>query len=56
MTFKIERERGKKKRVGGGLTLIRIILRHHKNFRGAGTKRERNDMNMARSDAATILP
>jgi hypothetical protein len=50
MIVKIYREMGKNKKSRGrrGLTLTRIILRHHKNFRGAYTKRERNGKDMTR--------
>jgi hypothetical protein len=56
MIVKIYRERGKNKKTRGeerrrGLTLTRIILHHHKNFRGVCPKIERNGKNRA-----TILP
>jgi hypothetical protein len=38
-----------------GLTLMRIILHHHKNFRGTHPKRERNSKNRARSGIAIVL-
>jgi hypothetical protein len=38
-----------------GITLIKIILCHHKNFRGAHQK-ERNGKNRARSGTTTVLP
>jgi hypothetical protein len=60
MIVKIYRERGKNKKSRGermrGLTLIRIILHQHKNFRGARPKREINGKNRARSGATTVLP
>jgi hypothetical protein len=52
---------GKTKKQGGeeerrrGLTLAKIILHHNKNFRGACSERKRNDKNMTRSAAATVL-
>jgi hypothetical protein len=58
MIVKIYRERGKNKKSRGtrGLTLTRIIICHHKKFRGAHSKRERNGKNRARSGAITVLP
>jgi hypothetical protein len=57
MTVKTYRERGKNKKSMWmrGLTLTRIILHHHKNFRRARPKRKRNDNNRAISDATTVL-
>jgi hypothetical protein len=57
MIVKIYRERGKNKNSRGrrGLTLTRIILRHHKNFRGVHPKGEINGKNRARSGTATVL-
>jgi hypothetical protein len=59
MIVKIYIEKATKtKRVGGrrGLTLVRIVFCHNKNFRRSCPKRERNHKNRARSDAATVLP
>jgi hypothetical protein len=58
MIIKIYRERDKNKKSRGrrGLTLTRIILRHHKNFREACLKRGRNGKNRAISGSATVLP
>jgi hypothetical protein len=58
MIVKIYRERGNNKKSMGrrGLTLTRIRLYHHKNFRGAHPKRERNGKNRARLGASTVLP
>jgi uncharacterized protein YacL len=49
MIVKIYRERDKNKKSRGrrGLTLLRIILHHHKKFRGIHPKRKRNSKNMA---------
>jgi hypothetical protein len=50
MIVKIYRERDKNKNSRGrrGLNLTRIIFHHHKNFRGARLKRERNSKNRVR--------
>jgi hypothetical protein len=39
-----------------GLTLIRIVLHHNKNFRGTHPKKEINGKNRARSGVTTVLP
>jgi hypothetical protein len=57
--YRAERGKNKKSRVEErmrGLTLTRIILHHHKNFRGVYPKRERNGKNRARSGTTTVLP
>jgi hypothetical protein len=58
MIVKIYRERGKNKKSKGrrGLTLTRITLPHHKNFRGAHPKRERNGKNRASTGQDRALP
>jgi hypothetical protein len=57
MIIKIYREMGKNKknRRMRGLTFTRIILHHHKNFKGARLKRESNGKNRVRSASTTIL-
>jgi hypothetical protein len=42
-----KRDKNKKSRGKRGLTLVRIVLHHNKNFRGARPKRERSGKNRA---------
>jgi hypothetical protein len=54
-----KRDKNKKRRRRRGLTLIRIVLCHNENFRGARPKMKRNGKNRknrARSDTVIIVP